>query len=337
MSCSRPLFSNKILTHTGLPAPIPCRSCECCRMDKTNEWISRCEYEQGLHNSASFVTFTYDDEHLPFANDTSLRPTLDYMHFHKYIDSIKHRAKKLFDKYPNKYSHCDKNFKYIASAEYGDKFERPHYHCVFFGLDPFECDTFLKRSWSYGSIQVDPVKPGAFSYIVKYIQKQTFGKLRDDMYYSKGCLPPRLFVSTGLGSGMYLEHSKEISEKGYFTRGQHRVYPNAYYKNKYHPQSAEQELVIESDLWRELHKRFKHYQDLGGNLSYSDWHISQSKIREQRLLVRKLKSLSSTERPSSKPPSRGRVVSRIVSNLERLGYFFDGMPDFDSYKDTVPF
>lgn len=338
MSCSRPLYSKKILSYTGQPVPIPCRSCECCRMDKTNMWISRCEYELGQYKTASFVTFTYDDEHLPFANNTSRRPTLDYMHLHKYIDSIRHRAKKDFAKNPNHYKYSVPNFKYIGSAEYGDKFERPHYHVIFFGLDPAECDSFFQRSWRYGSIQVDPVKPGAFAYVVKYIQKEVFGQALKDNYYSKGCLPPRLFVSTGLGADMYREHSEEIARKGYFTRGQHRVYPPAYYKNKYHPSNGLEDLAIDTRRWKEEKKRYEHYRSLGGNYSYPEWKIRNTSIRERRLLQRKLISLQSTEAPPDVfQPHRSRAVERIIAKLAKLGYFFSDMPDFDTYTDKIPF
>lgn len=57
---------------TGLrPIKLPCGQCLGCRLDYSREWAVRCTHEALLHQENSFITLTYDDEHLPW--DRGLR------------------------------------------------------------------------------------------------------------------------------------------------------------------------------------------------------------------------------------------------------------------------
>lgn len=282
MSCFRPFFTEDVVDHNGKPVPIPCRTCECCRADITAQWKDRCKYEFGKYGVGAFVTFTYDDDHLYFADGFN-RPSLNYEHFHKFMDSIRHRIKHPTKKLSKQLIRSVPNFKYLAVGEYGDKFERPHYHCLFFGLDFNECKDFLRSSWRYGAIEVDPIKPGAFGYVIKYVQKQVFGQLRDELYYQKGALPPKMFISTGLGAGLYYKNQKDFLKYGYIRDGQKRIIVPPYYAKKIGI-LAEDWIVSMDALRREdEQRRYKKYVDLGGKLDISSWKIHNKKLREYKL------------------------------------------------------
>lgn len=47
------------------PIKLPCGQCLGCRLDYSREWAVRCTHESLLHKENSFITLTYDDEHLP--------------------------------------------------------------------------------------------------------------------------------------------------------------------------------------------------------------------------------------------------------------------------------
>ena len=94
---------------------IPCGNWLGCRLDKTVLWSHRCNSEYVSRRSA-FVTFTYDDLHLPY-EENALLPTLRRKHLHNYLDNIRHKVQKLTLPYG-----CDNNFGYFASGEYGDSF-----------------------------------------------------------------------------------------------------------------------------------------------------------------------------------------------------------------------
>lgn len=87
---------------------VPCGSCIGCRINKTSQWTFRLLLEQKNWDKASFITLTYDDDHLP--SDASLHPedlTLFWKRLRKNLDGRK--------------------IKYFACGEYGDATQRPHY------------------------------------------------------------------------------------------------------------------------------------------------------------------------------------------------------------------
>lgn len=82
-------------------------------------------------NNVSFFTFTYSDDNLPLTEKGL--PTLDYRDFQLYL-------KKLRQALP--YS-----FRFYVAGEYGTQSQRPHYHCVFFGINPDDYPLVF-RFWS---------------------------------------------------------------------------------------------------------------------------------------------------------------------------------------------
>ena len=44
---------------------LPCGQCIGCRLERARQWALRCMHESSLYEENSFVTLTYDDEHLP--------------------------------------------------------------------------------------------------------------------------------------------------------------------------------------------------------------------------------------------------------------------------------
>lgn len=147
----------------------------------------------------------------------------------------------------------------------------------------------MKTSWKYGSVDVQPLKKGGVNYVLKYINKQVFGELKQVLYLDKGCLPPKIFYSTGFGSGLYEKHSKELYEKGYISNGQKRIYANAYYTKKYRNLNTQSIAEIDYDRWNSIKKRYDHYLQLGGYFTIDKWIYDQTLLREKRLQTAKMK------------------------------------------------
>ena len=123
---------------------IPCRYCLNCRVDRQNELVDRCEYEYIQYGCGAFVTFTYDDYHL-FKNqflDTKTNEIVasinkkDGKDFLNRLNKLVHKENKKTGFNPL----CRKDYKYVLTHEYGDSFNRPHVHCLFFGLDFAYCE-----------------------------------------------------------------------------------------------------------------------------------------------------------------------------------------------------
>lgn len=222
---------------------VPCGFCLNCRVDRQNSLIDRAEYELFQSKCGAFVTFTFDDYHLlPYqfidSKSGKLTATLDRKcgkdflnrlnkNIHKFVEENKRKG---VDVTPL----CNPNYKYILTGEYGDKFGRPHFHCIFFGLDYAFCKRLFWQSWKQGSIQVDPVRQGGIKYAVKYISTQEFGDYAFYKYDYHHLQRPYSVHSAGLGVGLYTSQMRYIRENNgcYRWHNTDRPVPS-YYKNKF--------------------------------------------------------------------------------------------------------
>ena len=216
MACAYPSYNPNVRSAlTGEMLPIPCCNCFNCRLDFQYQAIDRMYCAWKSHNVSAFVTFTYDDNHL-IINDGFKNATLSKDDVHKYLDKIKHQL--------------NIPFEYYLCGEYGDKFNRPHYHAVFFGLDYQLHKSFFENSWKKGSVKVLPCNAKAFRYVSKYITSSQGSN--DSEYFDYGIIPPFRKMSRGLGLTQFKLHFNELCEYGYFFLDGRKIKPNRYYFNK---------------------------------------------------------------------------------------------------------
>ena len=156
---------------------IPCGKCLSCRMSYARDWAFRCKCEFDSHDRVgSFVTLTYNPDHLPVLDG---HPTLFKPDYQKFL-------KRFRKAYP------DVDFSYLGCGEYGGKTMRPHYHFLFFGfvfddIYPFfrspvsGCVTYrsptLERLWSLegrslGISSVGVVNERTIDYVTRYSVKK---------------------------------------------------------------------------------------------------------------------------------------------------------------------
>lgn len=130
--------------------------------------MSKCEKPRCLgHNT--FLTLTYDDEHLPENNSVDVRVFQLF-------------AKKLRNKFgPFRYYHC---------GEYGDESDRAHYHVCLFGLD-FIGDRYYSKTtdqgdklyespsldecWGMGKAWIGELTFKSAAYVARYVMKSYKG------------------------------------------------------------------------------------------------------------------------------------------------------------------
>lgn len=227
MSCLHPMIF-KVVTR-GKIIPVPCGCCVNCRIEQQSSWAFRIrnEVKRRVWQSkpSSFVTFTLNDfalehTHKKLINyprwDIKTRKLvpLDYSKGHyslnkpfirRYLDNLKARLK---------YNNIT-DYKVFLSAEYGDKFARPHYHAIFMGLSPETIAPFIRASWHFGRVTVDPCLSGAAEYVCKYMQKQLHGskdKIKQILYGE--LTPPFNLHSRGIGKDYFLENREIIKKLG---------------------------------------------------------------------------------------------------------------------------
>lgn len=108
------------------------------------------------HEASSFVTLTYDDEHLPEGGNLYPRDTqLFFKRLRKKLDPIKLR--------------------YYLVGEYGDRTQRPHYHIALFGV-PMSAYQTIADAWPYGMIDVGSLTFESAAYIAGYVTKKMTAK-----------------------------------------------------------------------------------------------------------------------------------------------------------------
>jgi hypothetical protein len=149
---------------------LPCGQCVGCRLERSRQWAVRCMHESQMHTQNCFITLTYNNESCP--KDFSL----NYKHFQDFMKRLRKR-------------YGDKNVKFYMAGEYGESFDRPHYHACIFGLD-FEDKKFFRRTetgsilytskiledlWPFGYSTIGDVTFESAAYVARYIMKKVNG------------------------------------------------------------------------------------------------------------------------------------------------------------------
>lgn len=129
----------------------------------------RCVHEAQLHNENTYVTLTL--------NDNNLTPgqSLDYSLFQKFIRRLRKKFKT--------------PIRYYMAGEYGEKFERPHYHAILFGIDfndklykrknqngdSLFTSAMLDHLWKHGECTIGAVTFQSAAYVARYVMKKITG------------------------------------------------------------------------------------------------------------------------------------------------------------------
>ena len=163
--------------NSQLPISFPCGRCVGCRIDKVDQWASRCTHEAQMHEHNSFITLTYSNEHLPDDYSVNLRTFQLFMkRLRKDLDHIKVR--------------------FFACGEYGEQNLRPHYHALLFGYAfpdrefystttggyPQFSSAQLTRVWPYGRATIGNVTYSSAKYCAGYVMKKITGVPANSYY-----------------------------------------------------------------------------------------------------------------------------------------------------------
>jgi hypothetical protein len=187
MACYHPVQAYQYITHDGKkrlnfrkkegePITLPCGGCIGCRMDRSQQWAIRQMHEAQLHEENTFITLTYDDNHLP------QHGSLNIADFQKFMKRLRehYEPKKI------RFFHC---------GEYGEKLQRPHYHACLFGHD-FE-DKYpwresrgntlyrsptLEKLWPFGMCEIGELNYKSAAYVARYVMKKVTGKGAEEHY-----------------------------------------------------------------------------------------------------------------------------------------------------------
>lgn len=289
---------------------IPCGYCLNCRKDKQQYYIDRAEYEYKTRLTASFVTFTYDEIHnmknivlnpqggfeydISSSGDKVPRFSLDYKDLTDFIQNIRKRIEYFYETHPDVKESLlmQKDFSYLYCGEYGDCFNRNHFHVLFFGLDFAFCEKLFYETWKNGFIDVLPLLDGGIRYVVKYMDKQTFGELASLQYDMKGLARPKIRMSVGFGKGLLTDNATFIKENGMCYPARHNTLRpiSAYWKklltgNNHYLDTSKSIQSISNRLFN-LKTQMSQYNLKDFSIkAMSEFKINQARKREYNLAI----------------------------------------------------
>lgn len=179
------------------PVTLPCGQCVGCRLERSRQWAVRCVHEAQLHEDNSFITLTYNNDHLP--SDGSL----DIRHFQLFMKRLRT-------------SIAPRRIKFFHCGEYGSKYGRPHYHALLFGYDfadrrlhqvrngyPIYISEELSRLWTMGFSSCGDLTFESAAYVARYIMKKVTGKDAEGHYQGRR---PEYTSMSGAGQGKGIAH-----------------------------------------------------------------------------------------------------------------------------------
>lgn len=219
---------------------VPCGYCESCRIQRSKENATKCvleskEYPDGYN---WFITYTYNDEHLPmidemvnektgeiYEDDGTWNGTLVKEHRTKYWKDTRN--------YWDYHFHHN-GIRFFECGEYGGTTGRSHYHAIGFNFpinkedlvfykfnrnkQPiWTCDKVAKlwqdeKGLQRGFVTIAKVNWQTCAYVARYCTKKMYGEYAEDYYKSKGQIPEFINMSRkpGIGRAYYDENWEKI-------------------------------------------------------------------------------------------------------------------------------
>lgn len=141
--------------------PCPCGSCDVCRIRRKRLWANRIMLESYCHGDSTFITLTYDDEHLPDSCGDDCQCSGDTLRPKDAQDWLKRLRLAI----------APRKIRYFLAGEYGDETWRPHYHVAVFGLSQAE-ESVVRDTWNMGHVVCGSLTPASASYIAGYVTKK---------------------------------------------------------------------------------------------------------------------------------------------------------------------
>jgi len=222
----RGIVFNKNHGFKDLPVELPCGQCMGCRLEKSRQWAVRCVHEASMYDNNCFITLTYSNENLPADGSLHKKHFQDFM-------------KRLRKKYPTQ----PPGIRFFHCGEYGEQFNRPHYHACLFNFDFNDKELFAIRDdnrlyvsealsslWPFGYCVIGDVTFESAAYVARYITKKVTGEKAADHY---GDLQPEYATMSrrpGIGKYWYDKFKSDLfPHDKVIVRGKECTIPDYYY------------------------------------------------------------------------------------------------------------
>lgn len=229
-----------------------CGRCVGCRLTRASSWSVRCQHEAQLFARNSFVTLTYDDDHVPQYG------SLEYADVQKFFKRLRKRERGFEPSPSGRYP-----IRFFMAGEYGEQSYRPHYHLLLFNFEfqdkqSWGENTFrspsLEALWPFGSSLLGSVTPASAAYVARYALKKVYGRQASAKFYTwtdkstgevSECRPEFCVMSRkpGIGAWWYDRYQGDVLPNDYAVVEGHKVKVPRYYQNRFaekHPELYEE-------------------------------------------------------------------------------------------------
>lgn len=214
---------------------IRCGQCIGCRISRSQDWAVRCVNEKSLSDSSVFLTLTF--KNAPIFSDVR--------EFHRPFQLF---MKKL------RFARKGERLSYFMCGEYGERFERPHYHALVFNcgfgdrklLKTNPVDLYrspeLERLWPLGFSSIGDVTLESAQYVAGYVVGRKTGKGAEDHYQvvdlSSGELRPvspeygRMSLRPGIGARFFDKFHHDVTVRDSAVVNGREYKPPKYYDRR---------------------------------------------------------------------------------------------------------
>lgn len=251
-----------------MPRDTPCGQCRGCRIDRTRGWAIRMMLEASQHENNCFITLTYDNDHLPADGNLHLEDFQDFMK--RLRAKIARDSKKKGEEPPTvKFYHC---------GEYGEFYQRPHFHACVFNYDfadkyhyktvreeKYYRSAELEKLWTAGMSMLGDVTFQSAGYVARYITKKITGKGAKDHYEfedpdgNKVVIVPEYATMSrngGIGLSWYKKFKKDLYPDDFIViKGKKHKIPK-FFDTKYEAEHPEEmkKIKIKREIKGEKHQ-----------------------------------------------------------------------------------
>lgn len=248
---------------------VPCGRCAACLKNNVTQWKIRLTEQARITIENSFLTLTYDDEHLPLSG-------VDKPEIQRFIKRLRHHY----------------NFKYYLISEYGSRTKRAHYHAILFGVDTYSfsrihkkksLEEIIQTEWGNGNIKVDNINPQRINYVAEY----HIGKYFNPPHSNKNFV----LMSKGLGLNYVILNQKIHTNENsmYYREKNYKKALPRYYKEKLYDKrvirKATMKIQEQTDIMElnQLNKNPKYLQEKETNSLHFQNEYFNKKFKKSKL------------------------------------------------------
>lgn len=315
MSCVSPIL---VKTSTGVVKASCGRCLSCCiARQSALTFLAQKELEANYKRGqgASFITLTYDDNHVPFAEGTPYM-TLQKFDLQKFFKRLRRRLE---------YHNFNVPIKYIYAGEYGDTLGRPHYHICCIGLTDYEFKTFARDCWRNGFMQIGALQSGGLRYVVKYMTKNRREREVEQFYEDVGLEKPFIQHSIRLGYDWIFNHADEIVQNDYCFGVPKRLFPKPVRNLVERITGCPQRPAVE-----------KYMQNIDTHGETLDDYLARATYLKERAQMLSLRQHNNAILPvqSQRKP---RELRDTYSDIENDVFGLQKLAEIASDEETIPF